>query len=147
MSAPCCARWFCQCPSLPGPPSCLPDGWAKMMLGSLRPTGPWLEAGPVGLPAPPPEAGRTVNLMAEGEGAGPEELLSTGPWMGQEGEARCTWCCWPAEGWGWWEGSSPRADSAPGWNWPGCEGAKLKSGRGTCGWAGCLEAPLQLVLL
>lgn len=90
MSDPGCARWLCQCPSRPGPPmpSCLPAGWAKMMLGSFRFMGLGLPPELVGLPFPVAE--RRANLRPGGEGAVGEDVVSTGPWMGQEVEGRWT---------------------------------------------------------
>lgn len=87
MSDPGCARWLCQCPSLPGPPtpSCLPAGCAKMMLGSFRFTEPGL---PPELPLPDTE--RRANFRPGGEGAVAEDDVRTGPWMGQEVEAMWT---------------------------------------------------------
>lgn len=91
MSDPACAKWLCQCPSRPGPPrpSCLPAGWAKMMLGSLRFMGVGLVPDPVGLPFP--EAERRANFRPGGEGLVGEDVVRTGPWMGQEAEGMWTW--------------------------------------------------------
>lgn len=102
-----------------------------MMLGSFRLTGPGLLAGP---PAghPPPEDERRVNFSPGGEATVGEDVVRTGPWMGQEGEGM--WTGWWGEGW---EGSSPSAVRAPGWwYWPGVEAGKLKRGMGTWAWPG-----------
>lgn len=68
-------------------PSCLPAGWANMMLGSFRFMGLELPPEPVGLPFPVAE--RTANLRPGGEGPLGEDAVRTGPCMGQAVEG--TW--------------------------------------------------------
>lgn len=151
MSDPGCARWLCQCPSRPGPlmPSCLPAGWAKMMLGSFRFIGLGLPPElPVGLLLPDAEC--RVNFRPGGEGTVGEDEVRTGPWMGQEVEGMWTgwWGCpWEWWAWCWWDGRSPSAVNAAGWYWPGWEVVRLKRDTGTWGWGGCFRAPAELVLL
>lgn len=91
MSDPGCAKWLCQCPSRPGPliPSGLPAGWAKMMLGSFRFIGLGLAPEPqVGVPLPDAEC--RVNFRLGGEGEVGEDVVRTGPWMGQDVEGMWT---------------------------------------------------------
>ena len=69
--------------------SCLPAGWAKMMLGSFRFIGLGLPPEPgVGLPLP--DAERRLNFRPGGDGAVGEEVVRTGPCMGQEVEGMWT---------------------------------------------------------
>lgn len=70
-------------------PSGLPAGWAKMMLGSFR----FMELGlapepQVGVPLPDAEC--RVNFRLEAEGEVGEDVVRTGPWMGQEVEGMWT---------------------------------------------------------